>query len=76
MPYVAAKITNCKTASIRKCPWIPYFNEHVVGVISNGDVIDIDVNNVCYDWVDRKYYKTRNPNGWIHDGVVEFSGGD
>jgi hypothetical protein len=44
--------------------------------IQNGSLLEIDPDNVCYDWTDRKFYKVRNPDGWVYDGVVDYAGGD
>ena len=72
MTIVHAKIINCLSASIRKTPWISDFKDDVVGEKKNGETIEIDTNRTCYDWVDRKFYKTINPKGWIHDGVIDY----
>ena len=74
MALVETKIANCRTASIRKTPWIPIFDQEVVGEKKRGESIMIDPDRTCYDWQDRKFYRTRNPKGWIHEGVIEYGG--
>lgn len=75
MAYIKTKITNCRTASIRKVPWIPAIDEEIVEELPNGASIDINPDNVTFDWKDRKFYRTKNPKGWIHEGVVEYEEG-
>lgn len=86
MSWVRVPIANCKTASIRRTPWIPLYYEDIVGIrdgpdqktefIKTGDIIEIDTNQVSYDWIDRKFYKVRNPDGWIYEGCVDLGGED
>lgn len=88
MAWIKTQIVNCKTASIRRTPWIPLHDKEIVGIrdgpkfennnesIQNGSIIEIDPDQVCYDWTDKKFYKVRNPEGWIHDGVINYVGGD
>lgn len=75
MAYIKTKIANCRTASIRKVPWIPAIDEEIVEELPNGSSIDINPDNVAFDWKDRKFYRTKNPKGWIHEGVVEYEEG-
>lgn len=86
MAWVQTRIVNCKTASIRRMPWIPLYDNEIVGIrdgpkfdndeqlIQNGSSIEIDPEVICYDWTDRKFYKVRNPEGWIHEGVIDYGG--
>ena len=74
MALVQTKIANCRTASIRRTPWIPMLEEDVVGEKKRGEYIQIDTSEICYDWKDRKFYRTRHPKGWIHEGVIEYGG--
>ena len=74
MALVQTKIANCRTASIRRTPWIPMLEEDVIGEKKRGEYIQIDTSEICYDWEDRKFYRTRNPKGWIHEGVIEYGG--
>ena len=88
MAWIKTQIVNCKTASIRRTPWIPLHDKEIVGIrdgpkfennnelIQNGSIIEIDPDQVCYDWTDKKFYKVRNPEGWIRDGVINYMGGD
>ena len=75
MAFVKTTIVNCKLASIRRKPWIVFAEDDVVGVKKLGDVIEIDPSSFSYDWKDRKFYKTKDPSGWIHSGCVEYEGG-
>lgn len=78
MNVVATTVSNCRTASIRKAPWIPHYKFHeeadVICEKRRGDEIKIDLDRVCYDWQDRKFYRTVWPKGWIHEGVVDVGG--
>lgn len=84
MSWVRVRIANCKKASIRRTPWIPLHDEEIVGIrdgpnqkldaVKTGDFIEIDVDHFCYDWTDRKFYKVRNPEGWIYEGCVDLGG--
>ena len=69
-------IVNCKKASIRKTPWIPLHEKEIVAEKKFGDSIEIDPSKICYDWKNRKFYKVVNSRGWIHEGVIDYSGGD
>ena len=77
MAFVPATICNCKTASIRRAPWIPRFEfdepSDVVEEKKLGEEIKIDKEDTCYDWHDRLYYRVANPKGWVHEGVVSVS---
>ena len=76
------KIINCKRASIRRKPWIPLIDEEIVGLregpnenntkLKSGKTIMIDDSQVSYDWKDRKFYKTLNPDGWIYAGCIDL----
>lgn len=82
MGYVKARIINCRRASIRRTPWIPLKDKDIVGIkegsrqeentIAIGSTIEIDPDNTCYDWTDRKFYKVKNPAGWIYEGCVQI----
>lgn len=74
--FITTTIVNCKTASIRRIPWVSLFDHDIVGEKKNGETIEINPNHICYDKTDRKFYKTRNPRGWIHDGVISYRGGE
>lgn len=86
MSWVRVPIVNCKSASIRRTPWIPLRDEDIVGIrdgpekmsntIKTGDHVEIDTSQFCYDWTDRKFYKVRNPEGWIYEGCVDLGGED
>jgi len=86
MAFKKVKIVNCRRASIRKKPWVPLHSEEIVGVrdgpiettntVKSGDTIEVDTNNVVYDWTDRKFYKVRNPDGWIYEGCVDLGEGN
>lgn len=82
MAWTTVSIINCRKASIRATPWIPIYANDIIDVLDglntedthetvNG-VIDIDPEQYCYDWTDRKFYKTRNPDGWIYEGCIDF----
>lgn len=87
MGYTKVKIVNCKRASIRRTPWIPLRDKDIVGIkdasinsentVNAGSTIEIDQDNICYDWTDRKFYKVKNPDGWIYEGCIQIgdSGG-
>lgn len=83
MAYKRVQIVNCKTASIRRTPWIPLHDKEIVGIrdgpvfqedviVKAGDTIEIDPEDDCYDWTDRKFYRVRNPRGWIYEGVINL----
>ena len=74
--FIVTTIANCKTASIRRVPWITIFDHDIVGEKTVGETIEINPNSICYDRTDRKFYRTRNPKGWIHDGVIAYGGGE
>ena len=84
MAYTQVIIANCKRASIRNKPWIPMRRKEIVGIrdgptdndntVKAGDTIDVDLEDVCYDWTDRKFYKVRNPEGWIYEGCINIGG--
>lgn len=84
MAFTKATIANCRRASIRSTPWIPIRRKEIVGIrdgpvdnsntVRQGDSIEVDLEDVCYDWTDRKFYKVRNPEGWIYEGCIEIGG--
>lgn len=84
MAWIPTRIKNCRVASIRSTPWIPLRDTEIVGIrdgpknqdneIQNGSTIEIDPQQICYDWTDKKFYKVRNPDGWIFEGVVDYGG--
>ncbi len=87
MAWIKTQIVNCRTASIRKTPWIPLHKNDIVGIrdgpkyddgllVSSGSIIYIDPEEICYDWTGKKFYKIRNPEGWIHEGVIDYGGED
>lgn len=86
MAWTQTRITGCRVASIRRSPWIPLHDKEIVGIrdgpkkndteilLQNGLTIEIDPDQVCYDWTDKKFYKVRNPDGWIYEGVIDYGG--
>lgn len=87
MAYKRVTIVNCKTASIRRTPWIPLYDKEIVGIrdgpvynddslVKAGESIEIDPDNICYDWKNRKFYKVRIPDGWVYEGVISLGDGD
>ena len=87
MAWTQTHVVGCRVASIRRTPWIPLYDKEIVGirdgpkfdsddlVVQNGSLIEIDPSQICYDWTDRKFYKVRNPEGWIYEGVIDYGGG-
>ncbi len=85
MAYRKASIVNCRRASIRRTPWIPLHAEDIAGIrdgpidkegsVSKGDTVEIDDEDVVYDWTGRKFYKIKHPSGWIYEGCVNVLGG-
>ena len=86
MAWTQTHVTGCRVASIRRTPWIPLHDKEIVGIrdgpkfdadetqINNGESIDIDPDKICYDWTGRKLYKVCNPEGRIHEGVIDYGG--
>ena len=84
MAFTRTKIVNCRRASIRRTPWIPLHSDDIVGIrdgpiensitVKTGDTIEIDSDHICYDWTGRKFYKVRNPKGWIYEGCIDLGG--
>lgn len=78
-------IVNCKSASIRQTPWIPWRDKEISGIrdgpkiegdsIKMGSSIEIDTDDKCYDWKGRKFYKTKRPKGWIYEGCIDLGDG-
>lgn len=85
MAYKRVQIANCHLACIRKAPWNTMEELDIVGYKKgprynsvfnrSGEFIEIDPDDVCYDWLGRKFYKVRSPKGWIYEGVIDFEGG-
>ena len=86
MSWTRVRVANCKAASIRRTPWITQHDKDVVGIrdgptktdpitITSGDSIEIDLNDICYSWTGRKFYKVRNPEGWIYEGCIDIGVG-
>ena len=67
MSLAKVRIINCRRASIRKHPWIPLKEKDIVDTVDGSDAINdtvkkgsyitIDLDNICYDWKNRKFYK-------------------
>lgn len=86
MAFRKASIVNCRRASIRRTPWIPLHAEDISGIrdgpieenstVKKGDTIEIDTDEVTYDWTGRKFYKVRSPEGWIYEGCINIGGED
>ena len=84
MKFVKTRIVNCKSASIRLAPWDAERDKEIVGIrdgphddsgkVKAGTSIDINPMDICYDWTGRKFYKVRNPDGWIYEGVIDYVG--
>lgn len=82
MALCRAKIANCKSASIRQTPWIPWRDREITGIrygprkdndtVKIGSSIEIDTSEICYDWTGRKFYKTIHPKGWIYEGCIDL----
>jgi hypothetical protein len=82
MAIRTVKVINCKTASIRRTPWIPLRDQEIVGIKSGqqvdgtkvkmGSFLRINTKETCYDWTGRKFYKVLNPEGWIYEGCVDY----
>lgn len=79
--FIKVRVVNCIKASIRKTPWIPLHDKDIVGVrdgpnsttseVKMGDILEVDLDNICYDWTGRKFYAVRLPRGWVYEGVIE-----
>jgi hypothetical protein len=82
MAYRVVTIANCRTASIRRAPWIPLYDKDIVGIrdgpqcdsntVKMGQTIEIDTDEICYDWTGRMFYKTKRPRGWIYEGCIDL----
>lgn len=82
MALRTVKIINCKSASIRRTPWIPLHDQEIVGIkkgqqiddttVKIGSSVTIDTNEIQYDWTGRKFYKVIRPNGWIYEGCIDY----
>lgn len=82
MALRTVKIVNCKSASIRRKPWIPLHDREIVGIkkgqqiddttVKIGSLVTIDTNEIQYDWTGRKFYKVTRPNGWIYEGCIDY----
>lgn len=76
------RIVNCKSASIRQTPWIPWRDKELAGIrygskreddtVKMGSFIEVDTNATCYDWTGRKFYKAIRPKGWIYEGCIDL----
>ena len=79
-------IVNCRKASIRRTPWIPWHDKDLTGVrdgpsivngsVKMGDSIEIDTEQISYDWTGRKFYKVLHPKGWIYEGCIDLGDSD
>lgn len=71
--YKKAKIVNCKKASVRKNPSCTDEKDDTLGVVSSGEVIDVDPSVRVFSWTDREYYKcsTSFGDGYILSELVE-----
>lgn len=69
---MTATIQNCKTASIRKCPWRTRRSDEVIGSLKAGQTIEIDNTKTYYDWTGRAFYKcnTQFGIGYVAVGLV------
>ena len=85
MSWVKVKVVKCRSASIRRKPWDPFSENEIVDIRDGpyenatltkrtGDTLEIDPDIVVYSWTDRKYYKVRDPDGWIYEGCIDFGG--
>ena len=83
MAWRVATIANCKKASIRRTPCSPLYAENITGIrdgpkhdgnslIKMGQTIEINTDEVCYDWTERKFYRTKRPKGWIYEGCIDL----
>ena len=85
MAFRKFKIVNCKKASIRAKPWIPIEENDIVGVkdgieetaetVKGGEFVEVDLDETAYDWTGKKFYKVREPDGWIYSGCIGLGGG-
>lgn len=86
MSFKPAMIVNCKKAAIRRTPWIPLHDKEIAGymdgssddvnTVSRGKRIDVDIDEIVYDWTGRKFYKVKAPKGWIYEGCISIGGDD
>lgn len=69
---MTATIQNCKSASIRKCPWRTQICDEVIGSLKAGQTIEINPNKTYYDWTGRAFYKcnTQFGIGYVAVGLV------
>ena len=84
MAFTKVTIANCRRASIRATPWIPMRHSAIVGIrdgpvdekhtAKKGEMLEVDLEQVCYDWTGRKFYKVRRPEGWIYEGCIDIGG--
>lgn len=82
MALRTVKIVNCRSASIRRKPWIPLHDREIVGIkrgeqldnttVKIGSSVTIDTDEIQYDWTGRKFYKVENPKGWIYEGCIDY----
>ena len=69
MAWTQTHVTGCRVASIRRTPWIPLHDKEIVGIrdgpkfdadgisICNKESIEIDPDDICYDWTGKKSTK-------------------
>lgn len=82
MALRTVRIVNCRSASIRRKPWIPLHDQEIVGFKDNsmkdygavkiGSSVTIDTSEIQYDWTGRKFYKVVKPKGWIYEGCIDL----
>lgn len=58
-----ATVINCKKLSLRKHPWITPDDEAIETDIKAGTEVEVDTNDVVYNWQGRNYYKVKLANG-------------
>lgn len=75
MSFRKMKIANCRRASIRKAPWRSYDAHDIIDTKKRGEEVEVNTSEICYSWTDERYFRTRNPRGWIRDGVLDFTEG-
>lgn len=66
------KIKNCKSASIKRCPWITQAKDQIIGELKAGQEISVDTAKVYYDWTGVSYYRcsTQYGPGFVAVGLV------
>lgn len=76
MAWTKVIVYNCHQASVIKDPTEPDEAEFVIKEVKAGDTLNVDLNNVVWDFMsNRQYYKVENPlnpeQGWIHVSLVK-----